>query len=295
MQVENSRASIDHQARADRAALLEPTSDLQVDWQLFLSGTDSEAAMGSMETEGEEPVESEDRSTTTRGELDEADLQSMNGDIDNDPSHDTAIAVRIDLLSLQRKVLRIAVNVLKSANAMAESPSLLSAQESLITKDVSAGSSSPQQRFSVTENWPLQPVTAMAETSSSLPSAQASLTKDVTAGESSPQQTSSTPENWPHTPPRRSSRTIPVTLTDPFGERTALPYEACSTWAVSGNRMGSPTLQALTKYSPGFRVCRIRSKRSWLPAPDWKKTLRQTIIPYISTTMHSYPSSIGSH
>lgn len=86
----------------------------------------------------------------------------------------------------------------------------------------------------MTEDWPLRPVTAITTAATcALPLTQEPSTKDVATGGSSPQQTPSSPEDWPHSPSRRSSRNIPVTLTDPFGERTALPYEACSTWAVS--------------------------------------------------------------
>ena len=248
MQVENSRASIDHQARADRAALLEPTSDLQVDWQLFLNSTEIEATLGLVENSEKEQAENDDKSASSRSELDEADLESLNGDIDNDPSHDTAIAIRIDLLSLQRKVLKLATIVLKLTTTTTSTttttmtttdppPALPMTQEEPIMEDVSAANTPPQARVSVTEDWPLPPVTALTtEASPAFPLNPEPSTKEVSAGASSPQQEPSTPENEPNTPSRRSSRAIPVTLTDPFGERTALPYEACSTWAVSEKR-----------------------------------------------------------
>ena len=113
MQLENSRASLNHRTIAERTALLQPMPDLQADGALVLSRTRVEATQDPPELEVDEPAESADSQVVIHGELESENIQSIETDIDDDPSYDTAVAVRIDVLSLQRKVLKIAANALR--------------------------------------------------------------------------------------------------------------------------------------------------------------------------------------
>ena len=113
MEVENSRASIAQQTRGERAALVQPTPDLQIDGQLVLSGSRIEDVS---ESEWDESPHTTGDQITNRGELDPHDAQALERDIDDDASHDTAVAIRIDLLSLQRKILKIATSALTPLN-----------------------------------------------------------------------------------------------------------------------------------------------------------------------------------
>lgn len=89
---------MDHRTRGERAALLQPTPDVQVDGQLVLSGSRIEAIEISSEPEVEESAESAGNQITNHGELNTVDVHSTESGIDDDASHDTAVAVRIDLL-----------------------------------------------------------------------------------------------------------------------------------------------------------------------------------------------------
>lgn len=143
---------MDHWTRGERAALLQPTPDVQVDGQLVLSGSRIEVTENSSEPEVEESAESAGNQITNHGELDTVDVQRMESDIDDDASHDTAVAVRIDLLSLQRKVSKIAASVLAPAIASQEQLSAEASLQGSTLEERSAGESTSQRPPSTTED-----------------------------------------------------------------------------------------------------------------------------------------------
>lgn len=96
---------MDRRTRGERAVLLQLRPDVQVDGQLVLSGSRIEAIENSSEPEVEESAESGGNQITNHGELDTVDVQGMESDIDDDASHDAAVAVRIDLLSFAAQSL----------------------------------------------------------------------------------------------------------------------------------------------------------------------------------------------
>lgn len=148
MEVESSRKCIDHRTGGQFEALLQPTSDVQVDRQLVLSGSRIEAAEDRSEPEVEEPTESAGNLISNHGELDTIDEQSIESNIDDDATHDTAAAVRIDLLSLQRKVLRFAVSIAMSSQGQL---SAKSSSQRTAFEERPAGQSTPQLMSSTAE------------------------------------------------------------------------------------------------------------------------------------------------
>lgn len=151
MEVENSRAKMDYTKRGERALLSQPMPDVQINEQFVLSDLRIEPVENPSTSEVEEPAKSAGNQLTNRGDLDTVDIQSVEGDIDNDESHDTAVAVHYSILSLQRKVLKIVASVLVPAMELQGQSSAEPSLQGSTSEGASAGKSTSQHPPSTTQ------------------------------------------------------------------------------------------------------------------------------------------------
>lgn len=107
MQVENASAAIEQHIQAGRSSIAQRTPDLLAGGQLLLGGTNHEAIDECPEPEIEEPGADRDEQTSNM-DVEGTEEILANDDLDDDSSHDTALTLREDLLSLQNKVTRFA-------------------------------------------------------------------------------------------------------------------------------------------------------------------------------------------
>lgn len=111
MQIESSRASIEQQGRSDRATLVHTVSSLHNNSLLSRPDRLIDAAASISEPDIEESLDDSDHADipiSVEGEFDSSDIDGMGQDV----SYDTAVALHIDLLSLQRKTLKFATSAL---------------------------------------------------------------------------------------------------------------------------------------------------------------------------------------
>ena len=109
MQVEKSKTEVEHCTREARAALFQPSSNMQVPARLLLPGMESEECDPSSLDELSGGYEGQH----TRDDASGVEEILNRDDPDDDAGDDMALALYIDLLSLQHKVSRFASGQLK--------------------------------------------------------------------------------------------------------------------------------------------------------------------------------------
>ena len=123
MQVVRSRAAIEQFTGAEWATLTQPVPDLHADSQPLLPGTNIEEVIETAETEVEGHADGVGTQAVMHRITNVEDVLTADGDVDNDPGHDTAISLRLDMLSLNREVLETSAIALRPAIAP-QDPSL---------------------------------------------------------------------------------------------------------------------------------------------------------------------------
>ena len=110
---------IDNHTRAERSALTQPSSNNTINCQLLLTGTEPEIPA----VEVEDPAEESRNQLADREDLDVEEIVKIESQMDDDLGHDTAMELRIDLLSLQHKLSKMAETALRPAISTADSTS----------------------------------------------------------------------------------------------------------------------------------------------------------------------------
>lgn len=223
MQVEHANAAIEHRIRAARASMLPPTPDLHIEDHLLLPAATRDQSDESPEVEVEEPGDEPGRQVINKEEANNVDILNAD-DIDNDPSHSTALTLHEDLLSLQNKVSRFAKSTLVPAISYESPPP---------DSQPATASSLATDRVSVDE-WGQTPKQPTEEPTPSQTSSDRKFSGSQSTKRSSSSSRRVSIDERVQTPVSAAEATEePVYFEDLLGNRFIFPFRVCKTYDVS--------------------------------------------------------------